>query len=76
MALYPNPTTGELRWRGLPEGEAVTVRVFDVLGRLAAEQETREGFIRLDGLPAGLYQTLLTDEHGKMLGGGAVVLEK
>ncbi|MFN8303446.1 MAG: PKD domain-containing protein [Saprospiraceae bacterium] len=74
VILWPNPTTGELRWRGLPEGEGVTVRVFDALGRLAAERETPEGFIRLDGLPAGLYQVLLTDERGKMLGGGAVVV--
>ena len=74
VILWPNPTTGELRWRGLPEGEAVTVRVFDALGRLAAERETPEGFIRLDGLPAGLYQVLLTDGRGKMLGGGAVVV--
>ncbi|MEQ1746347.1 MAG: PKD domain-containing protein, partial [Saprospiraceae bacterium] len=32
VTLWPNPTTGMVQWSGVPEGEPVTVRVFDLLG--------------------------------------------
>ncbi|MBK8965907.1 MAG: T9SS type A sorting domain-containing protein [Lewinellaceae bacterium] len=39
MTLWPNPTTGMIYWKGIPENQAVTVQVFDALGRLRLDQQ-------------------------------------
>jgi hypothetical protein len=54
VKVFPNPTTGEIRWEGL-EHEEVTLRVYDALGRLCLQQTTRESRADLGGLPPGLY---------------------
>ncbi|MBV6438997.1 MAG: hypothetical protein EPGJADBJ_00627 [Saprospiraceae bacterium] len=64
IKLYPNPTTGEVRWSGLPEGEVVTVRVYDALGRPALERRTSESWIDAGELPEGAYFLTFMDEKG------------
>jgi FOG: PKD repeat len=41
--LYPNPSTGILRWSGLAEGAVRGLRVYDALGRLCLEREKPNG---------------------------------
>ncbi len=76
VVFSPNPTAGELRWAGLPAGEAVTVRVYDALGRLRLGRETAEGRLELSELADGLYFVALTDTSGRTLAARAVVLTK
>lgn len=72
FAILPNPMTGagELRY-ALPEPAALTVRVYDALGRQAAVPVQRRplsgrGSLRLDlgGLPAGTYLVRIESTGG------------
>ena len=71
LAIYPNPTTGELRVTSyeLQNGalSAVEVEVFDVCGRKQkAENRKHEGEILMDisRLQAGIYFVRITTEKG------------
>jgi len=68
VKVYPNPTTGEIRWEGL-EQEEVTLRVYDALGRLCLQQTTSESRADLDGLPEGLYCWQIVTEGKKVYAG-------
>ncbi len=78
MTLYPNPTTGMVYWRGVPEGEPVSVRAVDALGRLRFSLPSGEsrGGADLSALPDGLHFVLLTGREGQVFGSKAVVLAK
>jgi hypothetical protein len=66
VRIFPNPTTGEVRWSGLPEGELVTVRVYDATGRPSLERRTSESWIDAGELPEGIYFLTLTSEKGQV----------
>lgn len=74
VVLYPNPTTGTIRWASLPE--LITVRAHDALGRLCFERQTAESRTDLGGLPDGVYFVTLLGEQGVVLAAKAVVLAK
>ncbi|MBK9336472.1 MAG: PKD domain-containing protein [Lewinellaceae bacterium] len=79
VTLYPNPTTGMVYWRGVPEGEPVTVRVFDALGRLRYNSPSfggGGGEADLGALEDGLYFAVLSGRNGEVLVSKAVVLAK
>jgi PKD repeat protein len=65
VKVYPNPTTGELRWEGAEK--AVTVRVYNVLGQLQLEGEAAEGHIDLSDLSTGLYAVQFLDASGGLV---------
>ncbi len=67
VVLWPNPTTGVLYWRGLPEGERVTVEVYNSLGQLQLRQTTAQALVDLSGLSAGYYQIRLLTERQEPL---------
>jgi hypothetical protein len=73
VVLWPNPTTGVVRWEGT-ENEEITLRVYDALGRLAMEQNTTEGQADLGRLPPGLYFWQIVIE-GKSLYAGKIEKE-
>jgi hypothetical protein len=54
VRIFPNPTTGEVRWSGLPEGVA-TVRVYNQWGSLVLERDTDAGQVDLGNQQPGLY---------------------
>jgi len=54
VALYPNPTTGQVFWSGVGE-QVVVLRVFNALGQLQAEQTASGNNADLSRLPNGLY---------------------
>ena len=66
VKVYPNPTTGELRWEGAEK--AVTVRVYNVLGQLQLEQSTTFQQVDLSRLPVGLYSVQFYAEDGALVG--------
>jgi hypothetical protein len=68
VSIFPNPTTGEIRWEGL-EQEEVTLRVYDALGRLCLQQTTRESRADLGALPPGLYCWQMVAEGKKVYAG-------
>ncbi len=83
VTLWPNPTTGMVFWSGVPEGEPVTVRVFDALGRLRYTSPSfGEGWgeagasVDLGHLADGLYFVTLLGRDGQVFGSKVVVLAK
>lgn len=52
--LYPNPTSGILRWKNASTGEAL-VEVYDLLGQLKLRVKTAESFVDLRPLSDGAY---------------------
>lgn len=76
VILWPNPTTGMVYWSGVPEGEPVTVRVVDALGRLRLERHTTEHQADLSALEDGLYFTVLVGRDGQVWASKTVVLAK
>ncbi len=59
VVLWPNPTTGVLHWKGLPEAALVTVDVFNTLGQPVLHEVVRENRLALEALPNGLYRVRL-----------------
>lgn len=55
VQIYPNPTTGMVRWSGLEGSELVTVRVYNQLGMLVSEYEKGTEQIDLSKQPPGVY---------------------
>lgn len=64
LKVYPSPSTGWLRMEGqMPNAR---VRVFDAMGRLQWQAQSRSGVQHLDltALPAGHYRLEVQDERG------------
>ncbi|MFT7553664.1 MAG: hypothetical protein ACI9BV_004002 [Rhodothermales bacterium] len=65
LSAYPNPTSGvfRLEYSGLPPASDVHVQLVDVLGRVVrtvnATSVAGELSISTEGLPAGIYLTLV-----------------
>ena len=68
VKVYPNPTTGEIRWEGLEQEEA-TLRVYDALGRLCLQQTTSESRADLSALSPGFYYWQLVTSGRKVYAG-------
>lgn len=68
VKVFPNPTTGEIRWEGL-EQEEVTLRVYDGLGRLCLQQTTSDNRANLSALSPGLYYWQLVTSGRKVYAG-------
>lgn len=68
VQIYPNPTTGEVRWTGLPVGEEMRVRVFNALGVLVLEQRTAASQVDLGHLQDGMYWLQFLASGGQMIG--------
>jgi hypothetical protein len=76
VKVWPNPTTGAIYWTGLPEGEAVLVRLYNSLGMLMLEEKTRAGRIDLGHLPESVYWLQLLSEQGQIVAHKGVFLTK
>lgn len=74
--LYPNPTTGQISWQGLPKGEKLTIRVYRTLGNLCLVRETSEDNVYLGELPDGVYFVSFQAENGSLLGTKAIVVSR
>jgi hypothetical protein len=66
IALYPNPTTGELR---VESGElrVESVEVFDIYGRKQKAESRRQNVIDIAHLSAGVYFVKITTEAGEVV---------
>ncbi len=76
VRIYPNPTTGEVRWSGLPEGEEVWVRVMNVLGQHIVEKAVTGNSIDLSALPDGMYCLQFLASGGQIIGVKSVQMLK
>ena len=76
VRIYPNPTTGEVRWSGLPEGEEVRVRVMNVLGQHIVEKAVTGNSIDLSALPDGMYCLQFLASGGQIIGVTSVQMLK
>lgn len=65
--VFPNPTTGEVHYSGIPDGAEVTARVYNSLGELVLEQETSGLSLRLHQLLPGLYYLQLQLDRGHII---------
>jgi len=65
LKVFPNPTTGELRWEGAEN--VATVRVYNMLGQLQLQQPANNQQINLTGLVDGLYWVQFLDVESKTL---------
>jgi hypothetical protein len=54
LRLFPNPTTGLVRLRGVPDGEPIHLSVRDLSGRLVLHERLLRPVFRLEA-PAGVY---------------------
>jgi hypothetical protein len=75
VQIFPNPTTGKIRWEGT-ENEEVTLRVFDALGRLCLQREVMDNQVDLGRLPEGTYFVALSNGKGQVFVSKPVVLSK
>ncbi|MBK7938396.1 MAG: PKD domain-containing protein [Lewinellaceae bacterium] len=76
VQIYPNPTTGEVRWSGLPVGEEVTVLVMNVLGQHIVEKAVTGNSIDLSALPDGMYCLQFLASGGQIIGVKSVQMLK
>jgi len=71
--LYPNPASKEFTLL-LPEGETVTLNLFDALGNIVLTQSANKTTtINISTLAQGVYVYTLTDKSGKKATGKLVV---
>ena len=75
IIVYPNPTTGELRWESLDESIS-TLRVYNAVGQLQLQQPASDQCIELSGLVDGLYWVQFLDANSKLLATKAVHLTR
>jgi hypothetical protein len=66
---YPNPSSGQFRLQGLPDSRAVTLQVFDHLGRLVREIHSVDfssgtADIDLTGLVPAVYHLMMKGSNG------------
>lgn len=64
VVLFPNPSTGQVYWRGTGD-QPVRVRVFNAYGQQLADMFSKTGFANLEHLPDGLHlvQLFSLDNH-------------
>jgi lysophospholipase L1-like esterase len=55
ISIYPNPTTGAIRFQNLVALPSVPTTVYDLAGRAVLTGEIRNGWLNLAAMPAGLY---------------------
>ena len=67
VQLFPNPTQGQLYWRGLPVGTNVRIRMYDTLGQLRIDQQTTDQHLDLGSFAAGLYLVQLFSPDNTLL---------
>jgi hypothetical protein len=70
IAVYPNPTTGELQVTGEQVDEWTSVEIFDVYGRKVFEQKAegrKQKAMDISELRAGLYFVKITTEQGAVV---------
>ena len=69
VAVYPNPTTGEIYLKESSAGELrnAQVSVFDLSGRVVLSQVYRTNTIDMSALQAGTYILTLQTENGRVL---------
>jgi hypothetical protein len=81
LKIFPNPTAG-LATIQLPEAlgnQQLQLEVFDLLGRQQLSYNYRSGDLTqvdLSQLPAGWYSIRLTENGGRNLGTGRVLLQR
>ncbi len=76
IQIFPNPSFGQISWMGIPQGESISVRVFDALGRLYLELVTTENGVDLQNLTEGFYYVALFKENGQCLTTKTVIFAK
>ncbi|MCG8574888.1 MAG: T9SS type A sorting domain-containing protein [Flavobacteriales bacterium] len=64
ISMYPNPTTNQLNFTGLPDQFALSI--FDMSGRLV-HQSLNETSILVSDLETGVYVVDIRDENGQSL---------
>ena len=62
--VFPNPTTGDLYWTGLPATEQINIRVYTPAGSLMQKQEVSGNHPALRALEPGLYYLRIQSKHG------------
>jgi hypothetical protein len=63
IKVYPNPTSNFL-YLDLPTQEEITIKIFDVSGRLLIEQTETSNSISTQQLQSGIYVVQVTDKKG------------
>lgn len=71
--VYPNPTTGLIRWNGY-DGETFTVQVFNQLGQLVAERQATANTLLIGDLQEGVYQLRFLTSKGELITTKAVAV--
>ncbi|MEQ1746346.1 MAG: hypothetical protein ABMA02_13035 [Saprospiraceae bacterium] len=66
IMLFPNPSTGQVYWRGTGD-QTVRVRVFSAVGQLLGEVISATGFANLDKMPEGLHLIQLLSLDNNLL---------
>jgi|GEM_PF-4616227 len=74
IRLYPNPTSGEVFWRGT--SSAVRVRVLNALGQMHSDQLVNSNHLALRNAPDGLYTVQIYSEAGVLLSISKVFLSQ
>lgn len=59
LLLYPNPTSGLLRYEFSDMDEVLSIQIYDLYGQLVMEQSNIDGQLSLANLPSGLYLFVL-----------------
>ncbi len=76
IQIFPNPTTGILRWSGIADNTQTVVRIHNLLGKLISEQKCSNGYFDLGEVQDGLYFITLFGEKGQHLTTKTVILAK
>ncbi|MFN0215084.1 MAG: T9SS type A sorting domain-containing protein [Saprospiraceae bacterium] len=76
IQIFPNPTTGILRWSGIADNTQTVVRIHNLLGKLIFEQKCTNGYFDLGEVPDGIYFMTLLGKDGLYLTTKTVVLAK
>ncbi|MBK6997454.1 MAG: T9SS type A sorting domain-containing protein [Lewinellaceae bacterium] len=66
IAIYPNPATNIVYWRGTGS-ELVTIKLYNQLGQLQLSRKTTEGFTQTGKLLAGFYTMQIHSQEGDLL---------
>lgn len=76
VQLFPNPTQGQLYWRGLPVGTNVRIRMYDTLGQLRVDQQANDQHLDLGSFTEGLYLVQLFSAENTLLVSQNVVVAR
>jgi hypothetical protein len=82
VVVYPNPSSGNVRFAFPPKGQSVRLEIYNLAGQRVADlgasfQEAQDGFVPWDGgggsLATGIYLVVL-DEDGRLYRGKFAIL--